>query len=152
MVVEEPAWRRRWAVRLWCFAYGLLRGPNVGTDTDFAGNVDNVTVGLSGATTIYDFEPDCTTICYVNASTGNDTATGLIGDPLKTVQEGVNKVLPGGTVMVAAGTYTEQDVVNKAVTITGAGQGTTLIQGPASLADSACIPLSPPLAALGGRL
>ena len=114
-------------------------GPNVGTDTNFTGNVDNVTVGVSGTTTIYDFEPDCTTTCYVNAATGNDFATGLAGDPLKTVQAGVNTVTSGGTVVVAAGTYTEQVVVNKPVTITGAGAGSTIIQGPATMVDSACI-------------
>ena len=44
--------------------YGL--GPNLGTDSNFIGNVDNFTVGVSGATTVYDFEPDCTTSCFVN--------------------------------------------------------------------------------------
>ena len=70
--------------------YGL--GPNLGTGGTFTGNIDNFTVGLSGTTTIYDFEPDCTTTCYVDAATGNDNNTGLSGDPLATIQAGVNKV------------------------------------------------------------
>ena len=45
----------------------------------------------------------------------------------------------GGTVHVAAGTYSEQVVVNKAATITGAGQATTTIQGPATLTTSSCV-------------
>ncbi len=44
--------------------FGL--GPNVGTGGTFVGNIDNFTVGVSGATTVYDFEPDCTTVCYVS--------------------------------------------------------------------------------------
>ena len=59
---------------------------------------------------------------------------------MKTVQFAVNAVNPGGTVHVASGTYTEQVLVNKAVTITGAGQATTTIQGPSTMADSSCIP------------
>ena len=40
---------------------------------------------------------------------------------------------------VAAGTYTEQVVINKPVTITGAGQATTTIEGPSTMTDSACM-------------
>ena len=103
-------------------------GPNVGTDTNFAGNVDNVTVGVSGATKVYDFEPNCTTTCYVNAATGSDFATGLAGDPLKTIQAGVDTVSPGGTVVVATGTYAENVIVPKSVDITGAGAGATIVE------------------------
>lgn len=42
-------------------AYPLARvkfglGPNVGTDSAFSGNVDNLAVGVSGTTTVYNFE------------------------------------------------------------------------------------------------
>ncbi len=74
--------------------YGL--GPNLGTGGTFTGNIDNFTVGLSGTTTVYDFEPDCTTTCYVDAANGNDNNTGLSGDPLATIQAGINKVQSGG--------------------------------------------------------
>jgi parallel beta-helix repeat protein len=104
--------------------FGL--GPNVGTDTNFTGNIDNFTVGVSTNTKIYNFEPDCTTTCFV-APTGNDFNTGRANDPLKTIQAGVTKVTAGGTVNVAAGTYRENVNVPKAVTITGAG-ATTIVQ------------------------
>ena len=74
--------------------YGL--GPNLGTGGTYTGNIDNFTVGLSGTTTVYDFEPDCTTTCYVDAANGNDNNTGLSGDPLPTIQAGINKVQSGG--------------------------------------------------------
>ena len=84
--------------------------------------------------------PSCTTTCYVNGTTGNDGNSGQsAGAALKTVGAALAAVSPGGTIVVAAGTYTEQLVVNKAVTITGAGQGTTTILGPASLSDSPCV-------------
>jgi hypothetical protein len=35
--------------------YGL--GPNIGTGGTFSGNVDNLTIGINGANTVYDFEP-----------------------------------------------------------------------------------------------
>jgi parallel beta-helix repeat protein len=102
--------------------FGL--GPNVGTDTNFTGNIDNFTVGVSGATTVYNFEPDCTTTCSVDATNGNDLNTGLAGDPLATIQAGVNRVSSGGTVNVAAGTYRENVTVPKSVRVTGAGVST----------------------------
>jgi hypothetical protein len=48
--------------------------------------------------------------------------------------------LPGHTLQVAAGTYEEQVVVNKALTITGAGCGSTIIQSPVALAQSYTAP------------
>jgi hypothetical protein len=83
--------------------YGL--GPNLGTGGTFTGNIDNFSIGdsVSGNTTVYNFEPDCATDCFVS-TTGNDFNTGLSGDPMKTIQAAVNRVSPGGTVHVAAGT------------------------------------------------
>jgi titin len=87
--------------------------------------------------------PSCTTTCFVNGATGSDSNSGTTaGTALATVNAALTQVSAGGTIVVAAGTYTEQLVVNKAVTITGAGQATTIIQGPSTLADSSCIPLT----------
>ncbi len=49
-----------------------------------------------------------------------------------TVQQGVYAVAPGGTVQVAPGTYTEQVTIDKAMTLTGAGEGQTTIDLPPS--------------------
>jgi alpha-tubulin suppressor-like RCC1 family protein/nitrous oxidase accessory protein NosD len=102
--------------------YGL--GPNVGTGGTFVGNVDNFTVGVSGQTKVYDFEPDCTTTCYVDKLKGDDNNTGGIGDPLATIQAAINRVEPGGIVQLENGTYFENVVVDKPVDIEGAGAGT----------------------------
>lgn len=107
-------------------AFGL--GPNVGTGGTFNGNIDNFTVGVSGATSIFDFERvECTAVCYVNAVTGDDTGTGTQGSPLKTIQAGVNKVAPGGDVLVSAGTFTENVVVGKSVHVQGSGPSTVVV-------------------------
>ena len=102
--------------------YGL--GPNLGTGGTFTGNIDKFTVGVSGTTAVYDFEPDCMTTCFVDAINGNDDNTGESGDPLAMIQAGIAKVQAGGTLQVADGTYTENVVVDKSVDIEGAGPGT----------------------------
>lgn len=93
----------------------------------FDGNVDYVTIGVSGTDTTYDFEPEtaCTTTCYVNAVTGNDLYGGdTPATAKKTIQAAVTQVSPSGTVIVAAGTYAEDVAVPKSVTIKGANFGT----------------------------
>ena len=113
------------------FVYGTGGFPN----QTFMGS--NYFVDVTFAT------PTCTTTCYVNAATGNDGNDGQTpGTALKTVNAALAAVSSGGTIVVAAGTYTEQLTINKPVTITGAGQATTIIQGPPTMTDSACIPLS----------
>lgn len=104
--------------------YGL--GPNVGTGGTFVGHVDSFTIGVSGDTTIYDFELECSTTCYVDAA-GDDNNTGLAGDPLATIQAGIDKVQANGTVLVSAGTFAENVVVDKAVHIQGAGAATVVV-------------------------
>ncbi|MDQ1425338.1 MAG: hypothetical protein QOD72_2836 [Acidimicrobiaceae bacterium] len=66
---------------------------------------------------------NCTATCYVNGTTGDDAATGQSGDPLKTIQAGVDQVNAGGTVNVAAGTYDANTTIPKAVVLNGANVG-----------------------------
>jgi hypothetical protein len=60
------------------------------------------------------------------------TTTDPVGT-FSTIQDGINFSNPGGTVNVSAGTYVEQIDIGKAITLHGAGQGSTIIQSPASL-------------------
>lgn len=78
----------------------------------------------------------CTTICYVDATSGSDANDGSSqATAVKTIQEAVNRVLPTGTVAVAAGTYSEQIDIDKPLTLAGAGEGSTTIQAPTTLAS-----------------
>ena len=94
-------------------------------------NIDSFTFGSPAGTTIFNFEdtPQCTSICYVNGTTGNDAFDGSTPtSPKKTIQGGVNQVSVGGTVQVAAGTYNENVTITKELTLAGAGETTTIVR------------------------
>lgn len=50
-----------------------------------------------------------------------------------TIQAAMNAATSGDIITVASGTYTEQIVVNKNLTLTGAGSATTIVQAPSVL-------------------
>ena len=118
---------------------GVLQFRAGGPAPGFDGSVDAFTIGVNGEETTYDFEggTPCTTTCYVNGATGNDTiGDGSLEQPKKTIQAALNQVAEGGTVIVAPGTYAEAVSITKnGVTLQGAGAGTdpavhTIIDGP----------------------
>jgi parallel beta-helix repeat protein len=53
---------------------------------------------------------------------GNDGNPGTQAAPLATIHKGVNEVCPGGTVHVAAGSYTDSVLITKSVNLEGAGR------------------------------
>jgi CSLREA domain-containing protein len=65
---------------------------------------------------------------------GAGPATSIGYDAFSTIQGGVDGVATGGAVNVAAGTYSEQPVVGKSLTLHGAGANSTNITAPATLA------------------
>jgi len=69
--------------------------------------------------------PHCTMTCYVDASTGDDTLHGgsSASDAFKTIQQALNTVSTGGTVIVAAGTYSEPVSIQRSVVLEGAQAG-----------------------------
>ena len=58
-----------------------------------------------------------------------------------TITEAINYATSGDTILVAAGTYNENIVINKDLTITGADKATTIING-ANTADVVAITTS----------
>ncbi len=71
----------------------------------------------------------------LSVDVGNPGCTDVTGTPYCTIQAGVDAALATDTVEVAAGTYDEQVVVDKALTIDGAGSASTVIE-PASVANN----------------
>ena len=63
------------------------------------------------------------TIKYVNGATGDDTDTGGISDPWKTITKAASTVTAGTLVRVAAGTYSEAS----SITVANSGTSTQLI-------------------------
>jgi hypothetical protein len=61
-------------------------------------------------------------------------ARGNYNEPFQTIALGIDAVVPGGTVYVAAGTYVEQVEISKPLTLTGTGD--PIIQSPVSLSLS----------------
>jgi len=127
--------------------------PNIGVNTtagavvlkagsgwaSFVGNVDKLTIGVSGTDVTFDFEAEtqCTTTCYVNDATGNDLAGGdTPGTAKKTIGAATAQVSAGGTVNVAAGTYHESLTLGTAMTLHGAGAATTTITKPIAASGS----------------
>lgn len=63
---------------------------------------------------------------YVDAAAAAG-GNGSSAFPFQTINDGVTAVNAGGTVHVAAGTYPETLYITKALTLAGAGQGSTII-------------------------
>lgn len=94
---------------------------------NFIGNIDNVRVAAGTVDNTYDFEP--ASIVYVDDNFANPTpgedpdgagpAQNFGQDSFATIQEGVDAVVPGGTVIVMPGTYVESVAVNKSLTLDG---------------------------------
>ena len=61
------------------------------------------------------------------ATTGSSSNQGSPLAPLNTIQGGINAVVPGGTVNVGSGTYAENLSIGKALTLTGAGAGNSIV-------------------------
>ncbi len=86
----------------------------------------------------------CEAQIYVNGTLGNDAYNGLAPlpgppplGPKKTINAGIGVASAGQTVYVAAGTYSEQVLVNKAIVLQGAGAITTTIAAPGNLLSGA---------------
>ena len=119
-------------------------------DTYFIENLSGLDIDLVGNTSTFD-ETNGFRIEDKLYHALDDAATGLIrvsaielfvttpgtGASDETIQNAIDAATSGDTVYVEAGTFAEQlEIVAKALTILGAGQGSTIIEMPASLGDS----------------
>jgi filamentous hemagglutinin family protein len=66
------------------------------------------------------------------ATTGSSGAQGSVLTPLGSIQGGVDAVVTGGTVNVAAGSYSGSVTITKSLTLDGAGVGQTVLQSAAA--------------------
>jgi len=110
----------------------------------FDGYLDDITVALTtGDSYVIDLESVVDPL-YVDddwaaAGVGMEVAPGrFLGyNAFAKIQDAVAAAIPGGTIHVAAGSYTEQVVVDgKDVSILGAGRASTTIVSPATLTAS----------------
>ncbi|WP_411877671.1 beta strand repeat-containing protein [Polaromonas sp. YR568] len=75
---------------------------------------------------------------HVNvATTGASGVQGSALTPLGSIQGGVDAVVTGGTVNVAAGTYTGAVSITKSLTLDGAGIGQTIVKAPSAATGNA---------------
>jgi len=72
--------------------------------------------------------------CRNNDGTTNPTLDAVVpaGGSIQTAVDGASA---GDVIGIAPGTFTEQVVVDEAITLVGAGQGATVVQSPSSLAS-----------------
>ena len=69
------------------------------------------------------------------AATATTRTVCASGCDYTTIQSAVSAASAGDTIQVQAGTYAEQVVISKDITVTGAGEEVTVIQSPATLAS-----------------
>jgi len=75
-------------------------------------------------------QPTVPAATYYVATTGNDTNSGTLAQPFRTVGKGTATAATGDTVQVAGGTYSEHVAWNnKSPTLQGAGPGLSIIDG-----------------------
>ena len=105
----------------WSCIFDLSEGNNniSITSRDAAGNKS------SAVTATIEYDPNI----YVDAGNATGTEDGTKTHPFNTIAEGIDAVAPGKSVIVSAGTYNEQLVVNKGITLQGAGKESAFIIG-----------------------
>ena len=105
----------------WSYSYNLSEGANniSITSRDAAGN-ESLAV-----TTIIEYNPNI----YVNIGNASGIEDGTQTHPFDSITEGIEAVTSGKSVVVAAGTYNEQLIINKGITLQGAGKENTIISG-----------------------
>ena len=105
----------------WTYDFNLSEGNNIIsiTSRDAAGNESTAVT----ATIEYDLDT------YVDIGNTSGIEDGTQTHPFDAITEGIDAVAPGKSVIVASGTYNEQLIINKEITLQGASQENTFITG-----------------------
>jgi parallel beta-helix repeat protein len=105
----------------WSYSYNLSEGTNniLITSHDAAGNES------FAVTAAIEYDPDT----YVNIENATGIEDGTETHPFDTIVEGIEAATPGKSVVVLEGTYNEKLIINKGITLQGAGEGSTIISG-----------------------
>jgi Cohesin domain/Carboxypeptidase regulatory-like domain len=132
----------------------LFAGCGAGSWDNFDGNVDNLTVGVSGANTTYNFEP-LTTVVVDADGKASLTDCNAPDATYSDIQSAIDAVVGGYTVKVCPGTYTQAGSIslNKAIDLQGPNSSISpnggargpeaIITGPASTILRISAPGSP---------
>jgi len=105
----------------WSYSFNLSEGTNniSITSRDAAGNES------SAVLTTIEYDPNI----YVNIGNTSGIEDGTQTHPFNSITEGIEAVTSGKSVIVAAGDYEEQLIINKGIDLRGAGKESTIISG-----------------------
>ena len=107
---------------------GIEVGVGSGWNDTFRGFADKVAASFGNDSVTANFEPNpvvvqCTTDCYVDDTGSNSNGGTSFADAKQHIQAGINQVSGGGTVHVKDGTYNENLLINKPLTLEGNQHG-----------------------------
>jgi hypothetical protein len=105
----------------WSFAYNLSEGTNNISIT----SCDTVGNESSAVLTIIEYDPNI----YVDIGNTSGIEDGTRTHPFDSITEAIEAVAPGKSVIVAAGIYNEQLIINKSIALQGASRDNTFITG-----------------------
>jgi len=105
----------------WSYTFDLFEGNNSIsiTSRDAAGNESSAIIAT------IEYDPNI----YVDVANISGIEDGTKTHPFNTITEGIEAVTSGKSVVVAAGTYNEQLIINKSIALQGASQDNTFIIG-----------------------
>ena len=117
-----------WLVKTDAFGNHLWNRTYGGTGEDYAGSLvqtSDAGYALAGGTKSFGAGSDD----FWLVKTVREASTIIVPDDYSMIQEAINNAIDGDTVLVKAGTYYEQVVVNKSLSIFGEKKENTLIDG-----------------------
>ena len=105
----------------WSFSHNLSEGANNISIT----SRDTISNESAAITAIIEYDPNI----YVDAANTTGIEDGTQTHPFDTITKGIDAVAPGKSVKVSAGTYNEQLIISKSITLQGTEKKSTIISG-----------------------